>query len=83
MSEFKILISNIFSKFIKSNLGNRPPWRPGGSITADARSRAMSRTSTYVDDQGNRITSKMIKERKAKSRKGRRESNFAIADLKG
>jgi len=53
----------------------RPPWRPGGH--SGAPSRAYSRASTYIDDLGNKIDSKMIKERKAKAKKSaRRGSKF-------
>ena len=51
------------------------PWR-AGSVS---QSRAYSRTSTFIDEQGNKIDSKMIKranELKAKGKSGRRKSRF-------
>ena len=66
----------------KSNLANRPPWR-AGAPSAEARSRALSRTSTYIDEQGNKITSKMIRERNKSRKGGRRSSTFVAPDIKG
>ena len=65
-----------------SNLNNRPPWR-AGAPSAEARSRALSRTSTYIDEQGNKITSKMIRERNKSRKGGRRSSTFVAPDIKG
>ena len=52
-----------------------------------AYSRAFSRTSTYIDENGKKITSQMIKKQKmkSKSKSGRRKSKFDFGppDLQG
>ena len=81
-------LENLSSTKRKSRLGSRagsvserPPWRSGS--VKDGPSRAYSRTSTFIDEHGERIDSNMIKEQnaKVKARKNRRASKFDLSGI--